>query len=163
MSKQPRRLRSDEISERSAQRFHASYERSGGDSACHIWKGRIQQDGYAKFCFDGQIHQAHRVAYALHYGEAPLGLTIDHTCNQRACVNPRHLEAVPLKTNVARATQTSSGVIRTTGKCRRGHDMTLDDAWRYSKTTGKRYCRLCHLERNREGMRKRYQPARKGE
>jgi hypothetical protein len=51
---------------------------------------------------------AHRVAYRLTVGEIPDGLTVDHLCRNRMCVNPDHMELVTLAENGRRgATKTS--------------------------------------------------------
>lgn len=43
---------------------------------------------------------AHRILYVNYYGPIPDGLTIDHTCERPACVNPKHLRAVTHRQNV---------------------------------------------------------------
>lgn len=45
---------------------------------------------------------AHRFSYELHKGPIPKGLTIDHLCRTKACVNPLHLEAVTHRENTRR-------------------------------------------------------------
>lgn len=51
-------------------------------------------DGYCRFSLARNRHvtYAHRVAYALLVGEIPRCMTIHHTCCNRRCCNPAHLE-----------------------------------------------------------------------
>ena len=42
---------------------------------------------------------AYRIAYVLFVGPIPPGDTIDHTCRNPMCVNPKHLEAKPFSEN----------------------------------------------------------------
>lgn len=75
---------------------------------CILWQGARNSDGYGVIRRPhGPLAYAHRVAYELHVGPLRVGLTVDHTCNVRACINPAHHEAVSLAENnrrrVARA------------------------------------------------------------
>lgn len=143
-----------EISDTHRIRFRAKYVKTRTGARCWVWK-KPQLNGYAKFCFDGQVHQAARVAWAIHRGPVPPGLSIDHLCRNPSCVNPGHLEMVTLGENLRRVPSSPSTIIRESGRCKRGHDMALPDAWRYNASNGKRCCRLCQLERVREGHRRR--------
>ena len=67
---------------------------------CWLWSGVKTHDGYGRIRFNGRMQYTHRVAYALHVGPIPDGLMLDHTCHERACFNPAHLEPVTHGQNV---------------------------------------------------------------
>lgn len=61
------------------------------DSDCWLWSASKNTKGYGQFMFKGSPRLAHRMAYYFTHGDIPAGLTIDHICWTRACVNPNHL------------------------------------------------------------------------
>lgn len=69
---------------------------------CLLWTTALTHDGYGRFSFRGVQAMAHRAAYEHWVGPIPEGLGLDHLCRVRACVNPVHLEPVPLSVNVSR-------------------------------------------------------------
>ncbi len=70
---------------------------SSGDG-CWEWQGRIDKDGYGRF---GRA-MAHRVAYKIANPRHNDTLAIDHTCRNRRCCRPSHLEAVTTQENLRR-------------------------------------------------------------
>lgn len=44
----------------------------------------------------------HRAAYVHHFGIQPGDLTVDHTCHNKACVNPAHLRLLTNSENARR-------------------------------------------------------------
>lgn len=71
------------------QRFWDKVDKSGD---CWEWTAYKTKDGYGVFNFSGRSTLAHRAAWELCNEEAPpADLEVDHTCRNRACVNPDHL------------------------------------------------------------------------
>lgn len=53
---------------------------------CWEWDGTKTPDGYGKVTIMGRKLLAHRVAYALAFGELEEGKLLLHECDNRACV-----------------------------------------------------------------------------
>lgn len=130
------------------ERFWPKVDRSGGEDACWPWLAGLDGDGYGRFSAALAISvPAHRVAWELEHGEPfPDGLVTDHLCRRRDCVNPRHIEAVTQLVNLHRSPLTNAGKVA----CPEGHAFTDENTYRRA---GRRYCRTCRREANREAGR----------
>lgn len=95
----------------------------------------------------GKYGYAHRIAYELVVGPIPEGLTLDHLCRVRRCVNPEHLEPVTMGENLRRG-MSPAMISKRTGICKRGH--SLADAYRRwnGEVTN---CRTCYREKRAAG------------
>lgn len=126
-----------------ATRIRAKITKSA--DGCHRWTGYIQPNGYASHSINRKTTYIHRWAYEQAKGPIPDGLTIDHLCRTRHCVNPDHLEAVSVRTNVMRGVSVTANNARKT-QCPQGHPYSVDNTYVVPKT-GWRQCRACQKAR----------------
>lgn len=68
---------------------------------CLVWTGVLNDKGYGSIWDGRRTVAAHRYAHELFNGPIPHGTVIDHTCWNRACVNPEHLRAIPQRNNAS--------------------------------------------------------------
>ena len=120
-------------------RNEAFWSRVDKSGECWVWTGGRTDHGYGRF-YDGEkLVGPHRYSYEIAHGKIPVGLTIDHLCRTRACVNPSHLEAVTTKENTMRG-NTITAKNKSKTHCKRGHEFTPENIyWRGQK----RECRAC--------------------
>lgn len=132
--------------ELTASQLAAFWRRVEKRSGCWKWKGFVHTTGYGVIGFsEPRQYRAHRISYTLANGQIPRGLTIDHLCRNRWCVNPKHLEAVTNRENILRGNSpTAANAIRR--RCVRGHSLSGDTIRLYR---GRRVCLLCEQAHNR--------------
>jgi len=117
-----------------------------GTAKCYPWTGFIAKNGY------GMIHVkrhhkeynliAHRVIYEGVFGPIPEGMTVDHICRNRACVNPSHMRLLTSRENTLCGFSPSALNARKT-HCKRGHELSGYNLI-CKKSGGLRRCRTCH-------------------
>ncbi len=72
------------------------------NSGCHLWVGDLDSGGYGRRSRLGKWQLAHRLMYEIERGKIQDGMTIDHLCRIRSCVNTRHMEIVTRGENTLR-------------------------------------------------------------
>jgi hypothetical protein len=119
-------------------------------ATCWEWTGHISADGYGRYRLGGRFLQAHRIAYELIVAPIPSGLTLDHLCRNRRCVNPDHMDPVTHRVNILRGISPSA-FNSTRTHCIHGHP--FDQANTAISKRGYRICRECGRIRLRERRR----------
>lgn len=143
------------------------------DSGCWQMSGWHDRDGYAHFHKSKSQSKAHRISYEFHRGIIPKGLTIDHLCKNKGCVNPEHLEIVTFQENARRhkaegykrwwaalsdaekrlfiersgnkASQVAAAKKLAATHCRRGHEWKPETTY-VSPNSGHKRCNVCFAE-----------------
>lgn len=111
------------------------------NSGCILFTGGLTSAGYGMLSIQGERLMAHRIAYEANIGPIPAGLVLDHvTCQQRSCVNERHLEPVTSGENTLRGNG-FSGINARKTVCDRGHDLAGPNL--YASPDGHRHCVAC--------------------
>lgn len=105
-------------------------------SGCWLWQGPLDRDGYGSFFFRRQPRRAHRVGYFLQNGPIAQGMVVNHTCRNRHCVNPQHLQLVTVSENVMKDSTSIPYLNSQKTHCKNGHPFDR----KYGK---QRYCSIC--------------------
>lgn len=127
-------------------------------NGCIEFTGARVGGGYGTIMHNGRNMVVHRAAYMLMVGPIPEGLTLDHLCRNRICVNPHHLEPVTVKENVLRGVGITA---KNSAKdqCVNGHPFSGSNLKVHARDGGRRrVCRMC-LRINKMNLRKRLREA----
>ena len=122
-------------------RFRTKYKIVDG---CWLWLDWLDKDGYGRFHDGVKTRIVHRFAYEVLVGPIPDGLTLDHICRVRHCVNPAHLQPVTCAENLRRGLAPST-VNSQKGHCPKGHLLSGVNLMIQTDTRGynRRRCREC--------------------
>lgn len=115
-------------------------------NGCWIWQGEITANGYGRFSVGSRNLLAHRWAYEQARGPIGDGLTIDHLCRVKSCVNPDHLEPVTIRDNILRCPDAPAAINAAKTECIHGHAFDSANTYVHPRT-GVRQCRACKRER----------------
>lgn len=126
------------------------------NTGCWEWqacKSGGYNGGYGHFGLRGKVANAHQVSYETFVGPTPSGLVLDHKkCNNRGCVNPRHMEPTTHKKNILRGNSLSAKRKKQT-HCSRGHELSGDNLYLYGEGRHCKTCRRMHLAKRKERFR----------
>lgn len=84
------------------ERFENKTDRSGGEDACHLWKGAFGQFKTPTFMTGGKSLGARRWLWEQINGPLPPKMWVTTTCKVKECVNPKHMTLRAHNDNLAR-------------------------------------------------------------
>ena len=120
-------------------------------NGCWDWQGYVDKTGYAGFLVNHKRLLVHRFSYEIFNGHIPNGITVDHICKNRKCVNPWHLDLTTRFENVQRG---ANKIAQNAGKlnCPQGHSYSGENL--YVTKKGFRQCKTCQKIRYRKNQSK---------
>lgn len=109
-------------------------EDRGYISPCWIWQRSTNRNGYGMSwdCNQKRTRPAHCILYERHRQPIPEGMTVDHLCKVKCCINPDHLEVVTRRENSQRGMNSRLDIYKVS-------------RMRYLKTIGVHYAELSKI------------------
>lgn len=115
-------------------------------NGCITWEGAHDGKGYPHAYLEGRTARVFRFLYVWFIGLVPINHELHHRCENKACVNPFHVEPV---TKSEHKFFKHPQALRT--HCPKGHELTLENTYVLKNKTRqnsyKRSCRICERER----------------
>lgn len=115
-------------------------------NGCVLWVGSKSGSGYGQMQFGKRKEMAHRISYQLFVGPIPKGMSIDHICQVKLCVNYLHLQPMLLRDNILLGSKAQNT------NCPHGHPFEGRNLI-WNKTS--RMCRICKQEKDRASYQRR--------
>lgn len=122
------------------------YTEKSTEEECWIWKGTRCND-YGVLNREGKNVYVHRLSYEIHKGTIKEGLFVLHRCNNKLCVNPKHLYEGTHKDNArdreltedhSRGAKNSNSVL-TEGEVAEIKRLVRVEFWRTRKDIGEQF------------------------
>ena len=115
-----------------------------GPNDCWEWQASFHTTGYGQIRFNHKKWTAHRVSWILINGEIPDALCVLHKCDNRKCVNPKHLFLGTNYDNMKDKTNKGRHHNQIKTHCKYGHEFNEKNTATYGK---QKQCKVCSRSR----------------
>lgn len=112
-------------------------------TGCWLWLGSCDRHGYGRLTVDRKPRLAHRLSYEIFIGPVPVGLELDHECDRRECVNPKHVVPKTHRENMLRGGRGVGAINARKVRCEHGHPFDEKNTYRHRS---RRSCRACNAK-----------------
>lgn len=134
---------------------HFEIRDMGYKTPCYIWLKALRSKVclYASYTYMMGAYKntvmVHKYLYELQYSRVPIGLVLDHLCNNKNCINIEHLEVVTYSINTQRGfTRGRNHKNSLKTHCPQGHEYTKENTTIFKNG---RLCKTC--KRNKDAIR----------
>lgn len=108
---------------------------------CWEWKGGKTGGGYGSMKVEGVMILVHQIAYTLWVGPLTVDMIVHHKCENRACINPHHLELLTSSQHkLLHPSSNPHDCKKNITHCPKGHIYDESNTYLHK---GARYCREC--------------------
>ena len=115
------------------------------ENGCWESKYKSNKDGYIQIKVSPVLLYAHRLVFEWAVRPLTENETVDHTCRNRRCMNPSHLDGCTHVENILRGT--SPGAVNARkDSCIHGHPFTEANIYRRASRPHMRECKTCRKE-----------------
>ena len=115
---------------------------------CWLWTGYCRPDGYGHMTITRNNETRSLLVHRLMYQELKKtpsqDLVLDHRCQNKLCVYPKHLREVTDRTNILNSPLTLAHLNAIKTHCLRGHPL-IGKNLRINTTSGNRECISCGI------------------
>lgn len=117
-------------------------------TGCLEWLGSKHGNGkYGYTTYMGYYGPAHRIVWMLTKGDIPKGMVVMHKCDNRVCINIKHLKLGTPKDNNYDTLKKRRQHWQNKTHCKNGHELTKENVRSYpGKFDDIKACRACGRE-----------------